>query len=430
MGMLKYSSYNDKKGNTQMNTCDVHHLDYDLRLATEEAARCLLCFDAPCSKACPADTKPDQFIRAIRFKNIKGAAEIIRNANVCGGSCAIVCPAGKLCEGACLRKEIDQPVQIRKLQQFAVEQEMQANMPILEKSTMSRNISVACIGAGPASLACAAKLAQDGFEVDIFEAQAVAGGMLSYGIPASRLSQKIADWDIKTVTDLGVKIHLNTKVGTDISLAEIEQKYSAIFIGTGLWGGKKVQLSEKPLVGVLSAMEFLPEFRKSNGQYPVPQDVVVIGAGDTGMDCATTAKLAGAKNVTIICNQEEIPAYHEELELAQKMGITVLRNFQPQQLLGDDKVNGVVALHANNFSEVKLKAELVVWAIGQTIEFPELYSKLTIAGNKIQTSNYQSSAPKYFAAGDINNGGSTVVQAVREGKEAADAIIKYLVDGE
>lgn len=428
--MVKYSPYNYKKGNPQMNTCDVHQLDYDLRLATEEAARCLLCFDAPCSKACPADTKPDQFIRAIRFKNIKGAAEIIRNANVCGGSCAIVCPAGKLCEGACLRKEIDRPIQIRKLQQFAVEQEMQNNMSILEKSAVSKTKAVACIGAGPASLACAAKLAQQGYSVEIYEAQAKAGGMLSYGIPASRLSQKVADWDIKTVTDLGVKIHLNTKVGTDISVAELEQKYAAIFVGCGLWRGNKAQLGTPELTGVVSAMEFLPSVRQANNHYPVPADVVVIGAGDTGMDCASTAKQLGAKNVTIICNQDEIPAYHEELELVQKMGITVLRNFQPNQFLGDNAVTGVVACHANDFSEIKLKADLVIWAIGQALDSPELLAGMAVIGNKIETHDYQTTKQKYFAAGDAANGGSTVVQAVHEGKAAAAAIINFLVDEE
>lgn len=412
-----------------MQNVSTHPKKYDTRQAIEEASRCLLCYDAPCSQACPAETKPGDFIRAIRFKNYAGAAEIIRNSNVCGGSCAVVCPAGKLCEGACLRQHIDKPIAIRRLQQFAVDYEMQNNLQILDKDLVAKEQKVACVGSGPASLACAAKLAQAGYQVEIFEANSRAGGMLSFGIPAERLAQEIVDFDVKTVADLGVKIHLNTKVGRDISLAELEQNYAAVFIGTGLWGGRKIDLGQGAMSGVVSAMDFLPVVR-ANGTYNVPEDVVVIGAGDTGMDCASTAKQYGAKNVTILCNEENIPAYHEELEAVQQLGVTVLSNFTQYKFIGADSVNGVIATHANNFTEIKLKADLVIWAIGQQIESPELYADLQLNGNKLVVADYQTSNQKFFAAGDAANGGSTVVQAVHEGKEAAKAIIEFLVDGE
>lgn len=402
---------------------------YDTRLAIEEAARCLLCHDAPCSHACPAETKPDEFIRAIRFKNYAGAAEIIRNSNVCAGSCAVVCPAGKLCEGACLRQHIDKPIEIRKLQQFAVDYEMQTNLQVLDKSAVVKTQKVACVGAGPASLACAAKLAQAGYQVDIYEANSRAGGMLSFGIPAERLAQEIVDFDVKSVTDLGVKIIYNTKIGQDISIAELEQKYDAVFLGAGLWGGRVVDLGQGDMTGVISAMEFLPAVRKAES-YTMPEDVVVIGAGDTAMDCASTAKRYGAKNVTIVYRKENIPAYHEELEAVQQMGITVLRSFTQYKLLGEKAVTGLVATHANNITEIKLKAELVILAIGQQVELAKLYEGIQIENNKVVVANYQTGNKKIFAAGDAVNGGSTVVQAVCEGKEAAAAISKFLVDGE
>ncbi|MBX9866272.1 MAG: FAD-dependent oxidoreductase [Burkholderiales bacterium] len=402
--------------NNVYTTC--HSSEYDIRLAMEEASRCLLCYDAPCSKACPAETKPDQFIRAIRFRNFKGAAEIIREANVCGGSCAVVCPAGKLCEGACLRKEIDKPIEIRKLQQFAVRQEMNHGMQILTNLSATKKAKVACIGSGPASLACAAKLAQSGYTVEIFEANAKAGGMLSYGIPPARLSQEIVDWDIKTVTNLGVKIHLNTRVGTDVSFTELESKFAAVFVGCGLWQGRDIGLAGVELEGVIDAVDFLVAARASLGAgVQVAKNVVIIGAGDTGMDCAATAKLLGAENVTVVCNQEEIPAYHEELEYVQRMGITVVTKYQPQRVIGTNIAEGVFSTHQDGYSELKLKAEQVILAVGQIKREDGLPAVVAANG-------------KVFAAGDVVNGGSTVVEAVKQGKLTAATIIEFLAKGE
>lgn len=402
--------------NNVYTTC--HSSEYDTRLAMEEASRCLLCYDAPCSKACPAETKPDQFIRAIRFRNFKGAAEIIREANVCGGSCAVVCPAGKLCEGACLRKEIDKPIEIRKLQQFAVRQEMNHGMQILTNADAIKKAKVACIGSGPASLACAAKLAQSGYTVEIFEANAKAGGMLSYGIPPARLSQEIVDWDIKTVTNLGVKIYLNTRVGTDVSFTELESKFAAVFVGCGLWQGRDIGLAGVELEGVIDAVDFLVAARASLGAgIQVAKNVVIIGAGDTGMDCAATAKLLGAENVTVICNQEEIPAYHEELEYVQRMGVTVVTKYQPQRVIGTNMVEGVLSTHQDGYSELKLKAEQVILAVGQVKREDGLPAVVAANG-------------KIFAAGDVVNGGSTVVEAVKQGKLTAATIIEFLAKGE
>lgn len=410
------------------NYLQLHQKGYDARLAVEEAARCLLCIDAPCSKACPAETDPARFIRAIRFRNFKGAAEIIRESNVCGGACALVCPAGKLCEGACVRAEIDRPIDIRKLQRFAVEQEQIFNMQVLQPVSVSQSAKVACIGAGPASLACAAKLAQAGFQVDIYEAMPNAGGMMSYGIPPSRLDQDLIDWDVKTVTDLGVNIILNTKVGVDVSMAELEEKYAAIFLGVGLWAGRKN--NDVALSGIMSGVEFLTLARGSNGKaIEIPQNVVVIGAGDTGMDCAATAKLLGAENVTVLYRRAVVPAYHEELENVQKLGVTVITKYNIKQFIGESAVEGLIAINSDGFSELKIKAELVIYAIGQDIANNEVFAQLKLDGNRILTNNYQTSKANIFAAGDVVNGGSTVVEAVKEGKDAAMEIMKFLGQG-
>lgn len=400
---------------------------YDERMAAEEAARCLLCVDAPCAKACPSATNPEQFISAMRAGDISAAAKIIRDSNVCGGACSLVCPADKLCEGACVRTAMDRPVAIRKLQQFVVEQEQSLQLQVLDKTPVIHAAKVACIGAGPASLTVAAKLAQAGYQVDIYEAMPQAGGMMSYGIPPVRLNQELVDWDVKTVTDLGVKIKLNTKIGVDISLAQLEEEYKAIFIGVGLWSGRTAQLGERNLSGVISAVDFLVAARGSQGKdVVIPKSVAVIGAGDTGMDCAATAKLLGAENVTVFCRGAKVPAYHEELKFVQSLGINVATQFSPQQFLGDDAVHGIIAQHADGYSELKLKAELVIYAIGQNIDTGEAFAGVAIEGNKIITQDFQTSKAHIFAAGDATNGGSTVVQAVKEAKLAASAMLKFL----
>ena len=172
------------------------------RTAMEEAARCLLCIDAPCSQGCPAGTDPGKFIRSIRFRNVKGAAETIRENNILGGTCARVCPYDRLCEEFCSRCGIDKPIQIGKLQRYAIEQEEAFNMQILKAPAEKKAGKVACVGAGPASLACASELAKAGYNVTIFEREAEAGGVLTYGIVPTRLPKKVVDHDIKMVKDL------------------------------------------------------------------------------------------------------------------------------------------------------------------------------------------------------------------------------------
>ena len=181
---------------------------------------------------CPAGTNPGRFIRAIRFRNPKGAAEIIRENNVFGGSCARVCPYDNLCEKACSRTGIDRPIEIGKLQRYAIEQEKAFKMKTLKAPAKKKAGKIACVGAGPASLACAAELAKAGYKVTVFEREEKAGGMLTYGIVPSRLPQAVVDHDIAMLKGLGIKIELGKKV-TEKDLKD----FDAVFVGTGLWRG-------------------------------------------------------------------------------------------------------------------------------------------------------------------------------------------------
>lgn len=405
------------------------------RTAMEEAARCLLCIDAPCSKGCPAGTDPGKFIRSIRFRNIKGAAETIRENNVLGGSCARVCPYDRLCEEFCSRCGIDKPIQIGKLQRFVVEQEKAYKMKVLNAPAKKKAEKVACVGAGPASLACAAKLAQEGYQVTIFEAQAKAGGVLTYGITPARLPQHVVDFDIKSVKDLGVKFVFDTKVGEDITIEELKKSgFKAIFLGAGLWEAKIPEIPGKDLKGVTTAVDFLKSARDSKGTFNPGKSVVVIGGGDVAMDCATSAKLLGAEKVAIYYRRtlEEAPANMTEIQYATSLGVTITTNFAPAELLGDKNVEFAVFKGRDGVSSAKVAADTVVFAIGQAPEDMAKVApvKLTEKGNIAASSKGKTNVAGIFAAGDIVNNGKTVVEAVAAGKEAAAEILNYLAKKE
>lgn len=399
--VLKYK-YGEKKSS-----------EFDTRRALEEASRCLLCEDAPCSKGCPAKTDPGKFIRSIRFKNFKGAAETIRKNNILGGTCALVCPYDKLCEKECARCGIDRPIEIGKLQKFAIDQEKLFDMDILEASTNKKDKKVACIGAGPASLACAAELLKIGIDVTIFEQFDKAGGVLSYGITPSRLPQDVVDHDINQLKKLGVKFEFNKKVDK-VLISDIEKEYDAILIGIGLWKDAIPDIKGIELDGVYSALEFLKSARENTGNIKIGKDVIVIGGGDVALDCATTAKQLDAENVRIVYRRtiEEAPANFLELQDIYKQGIPIFTKFAPEEIVGE---NGkVIKMNFKSWDEVstmEIKADMVVFATGQKIEeeFNDFYNK-----------------NNYFTAGDALNGGKTVVEAVADGKKAAQDIINFL----
>ena len=398
------------------------------RTAMEEAARCLLCHDAPCSQACPAGTDPAKFIRSIRFRNVKGAAETIRENNVMGGTCAYVCPYDRLCEGACSRCGIDKPIQIGKLQRYAIEQEKALGMKTLSAPAEKKAAKVACIGAGPASLACAAMLAQEGYEVTIYEAEAKAGGVLTYGITPSRLPQEVVDHDVKQVEDLGVKFVFNTKVGKDIKVEDLQKEYAAIFVGAGLWQAKLPEVPGTDKAGVVTAVDFLKAARTSGGTYNPGKKVVVIGGGNVAMDCAVTAKLLGAETALVYRRTiEEAPAEMAEIQHIVDLGVSITTNFAPAEILGGDKVEAMKFKGRDGVSEAAIACDTVVFAIGQAAE--DMTAVAPVAVNDkglIVVEGSKTNVAGIFAAGDVAHGGKTVVEAVAAGKIAAVEIMDYL----
>lgn len=405
--------------------------NYTLNQAIEEASRCLLCHDAPCSKGCPAETNPAKFIRSIRFNNLKGAAETIRTKNILGGICARVCPYDQLCQENCVRAKIDESIQIGKLQQFICDYENENNLEILEKSELNKENKVAVIGSGPAGLAAAGELALSGYQVKVFEKRSLLGGWMSYGIPADKLSQEVVDKEINYIKDLGVEFELNCEVGKDISFKELEKEYDAFLMAVGKPEPKVLEIKGSNLNGVTDAVSFLAKAKTSQENLKVKdKKLAIIGGGNVAVDCAVTAKDAGAADVNMLCIESlaEMPCDEKDLLKAYKKNVNVFASFKPEAISGENSVEKFTALSVNDDSKLELSCDAVIFAVGQKTanvkEIKEL--KLNANGFIEVDQNLKTEKENIFAAGDIIDSDNTVVNAIADGKKAAENIISYL----
>jgi dihydropyrimidine dehydrogenase (NAD+) subunit PreT len=344
-----------------------------------------------------------------------------------------------LCEEACARCGIDRPIKIGKLQRYALEQEKLLKMKILRAPAKKQAEQIACIGAGPASVACAAELAKAGYRVTIFERNAKAGGVLTYGISEARLPHRVVDQDLAAVKGLGVRFEYGKEIGTKITVDDLFTKkgFDAVLIGAGLWGEKiPPEVKGTELRNVLHASEFLRAAREAKGLDKVKgKNVVIIGGGDVAIDAAVAAKLAGAAQSMIWYRRtlEEAPANISEILFAVEAGVSIMTNFSPKQILGKVKAEFVEFVGRDKKSAAKVGADFVVFATGQS---PEAFSnlaadlKLTEKGHIVATADGATSIPGIFAAGDAVSGGYTVVEAVRDGKLAAQGIMDYFAQKE
>ncbi len=387
---------------------------YTPRLVMEEASRCLLCHDAPCSKACPAGTDPAKFIRSVRFRNVKGAAETVRINNILGAICARVCPTERYCQQGCSRSGIDKPIDIGRIQRYVTDSEDAFKMEILEAKPLNGK-KVAVIGSGPAGLSVAGILAQDGYKVTIFEKEAKAGGYLRYGIPEYRLPTPVVDREIKRIEKLGVEIVLNHPVE---DIEALKKEYDAVVVAVGHNKGKVLPIFAGKRF-VKTAVDFLHEAKRRKGNIKVPQNVLVIGGGDVAMDTVTTLKLLGVPQVTDVVYETfaEFKASKKELQGSQEQGVSIIDGYVPVALKGKK----VVFQHRFIPAKLEVKADLIILAVGQYTEAGLLGFEV----NKLQ--EVTNASGKVFVCGDVaHNGEKTVVYAVRSAKEVAYAVKKYL----
>ena len=388
---------------------------FNPRLVMEEASRCLLCHDAPCSKACPAGTDPAKFIRSVRFKNVKGAAETVRVNNILGAICARVCPTERYCQLGCSRSGIDKPIDIGRIQRYVTDSEDAFKMDILEAKKPNGK-KVAVIGSGPAGLSVAGYLQMEGYSVTVFEKEAKAGGYLRYGIPEYRLPSTVVDKEIKRIEKLGVTIETNHPV-EDVNA--LKKEYDAVVVATGHSKGKMLPIFESKRF-VKTAVDFLHEAKRRKGNIKVPENVLVIGGGDVAMDTVTTLKLLGVKQVTDVVYEtfEEFKASKKELSGAQEQGVSIIDGYVPVALKGKK----VVFEHRFIKAKLEVKADLIILAVGQYTEA----NKLGFEVNKLQEVT-NGNKNGIFVCGDIAPGGEkTVVYAVKNAKEVASSVKKYL----
>ncbi len=433
-----------------------------LAQAIDEADRCLLCHDAPCSEGCPADTQPAEFIRKLRFKNISGAIRTIKQNNILGGACGVLCPTHRLCEEKCSamfksqnRPEgADRPIQIGMIQRFLVEYSWERGFRVFEK-TEPRKEKIAVVGSGPAGLSCAAELAKDGYRVTVFEARPEPGGVLRYGVVSYRFDMSFLEHEMEDIKALGIDFQCNSPIQGKAGAEKLlKNGFGAVFLGPGLWAAATIKAEGMDIDGLFSSVEYLSALR--DGRFEDMEKrikgktVAVIGGGSVAMDCIESAVKLDAKDVYLIYRRSfsQMPAEPDERIEAQQAGVHFLLLNQPvdyitdnqnrltgmkliRTRLGDPDESGRRRPKAIEGSEWVMDVDIVIEAIGNKApqESTEWYPNVEVDDNrlvKINPDTGQTSVAGIFAGGDIVRGPALVVTAVQDGKVAARAIKKYL----
>ncbi|HTB17659.1 MAG TPA: FAD-dependent oxidoreductase [Bryobacteraceae bacterium] len=388
------------------------HPAFDRQSALVEANRCLNCFDAPCAAACPTHIDVPRFVKKITTENLVGSALTILDANILGASCARVCPVEVLCEGACvLLRYNKQPIAIGRLQRHAMDHFLERGGELPKKSNGKRSQKIVCIGAGPASLACAAELAQRGFSVTVMERRPLPGGLNTYGVAEYKLRPPDSLREVGLIRALGVEFRFGVSIESESHLAALEKEYDAIFVGIGLGTMHPLRIPGADHPDVVDALEFIARY-KTAGDLEVGNNVIVVGAGNTAIDAANAARRLGAAHVTIVYRRTEndLPAFGFEYEHAKQEGVVFEWLAQPVAVHCDTASGRIVSLECDRQgSKFQLACDMLIPAIGQA---------------PVEGFLERCRGPKYFAGGDCVNGGREVVDAVADGKRAALAIVK------
>ncbi|MFZ9388458.1 MAG: NAD(P)-dependent oxidoreductase [Chitinophagaceae bacterium] len=429
------------------NFADIHPPFANRTAALAEAGRCLFCYDAPCTKRCPTHIDVPKFIKQITTENIKGSAHTILSANIMGAGCSKVCPVEKLCEGSCVFNLLNEPpIPIARLQRYSTEMAMENDWKLFERKP-SAGKKVAVVGAGPAGLSCAHVLSREGVDVTIFEKESRGGGLMTFGIAAYKVTPRFCEEEVNYITSIGgISIRYNQTLGKDITLAELQEEFDAVYLGIGVGLARQLGIPGEDLEGVVDAISFIYDIRdKGYASVPVGDRVAVIGMGMTAIDAATQAKRLGAREVTLVYRRTEAekPCTDVELNIAKKDGCRISWLAAPREILGTNgKVTELVCSvmkmgepdssgrrsPIDTGETISLKADMVIKAAGQ-VPFEDLIREMNLNNSKgkIEVANdFSTNIRGVFAGGDAVNGGKEVVDAVQAGKEGAQSILAYL----
>ena len=412
--------------------------------ALVEANRCLYCYDAPCTHACPTHIDIPRFIKKIATENTLGSARTILEANLLGATCARVCPVQELCEGACVLGSEHKPIMIGRLQRYAMDYACSANVSIIPRAAATGR-RIAIVGAGPAGLSCAGELAKRGHSVTVFEKRELAGGLSTYGIIVLREPVPVALAEVEMIRASGVEFRTGVELCRDIKLSDLLSDFDAVFLSAGLGSTPRLNIPGED--HILDGLWYIEQSKMDSAALPIGRHVAVIGAGNTAIDCATIAKRLGAERVTIVYrrSESEVSAYPHEMAFIREEGIEFEFLAQPVKVFAQDKQ--VVGLECVRMalgprdasgrpapiriagSEFVVPADQIVKAIGQ--ERPPVAQTLGLATDKgfiRVNAEFETSLLNVFAGGDCirATGTCSTVQAVQDGKLAARAIQKRL----
>lgn len=432
-------------------------LGYDVETAIDEAKRCLHCKNKPCTSGCPVQIDIPAFIAQVAEGNFEEAYQIIAKSSSLPAVCGRVCPQETQCEGKCVRGIKNEPVGIGRLERFVADYH-NAHSTEKPQRPASNGHKVAVVGSGPSGLTCAGDLAKKGYDVTIFEALHLAGGVLVYGIPEFRLPKAIVQKEIDGLKDLGVKVDTNVVIGKSLTVDELmqEEGFEAVFIGSGAGLPRFMNIPGESLNGVYSANEFLTRVNlmkayKEGSATPIEhaKNVAVVGGGNVAMDAARCAKRLGAENVYIVYrrSREELPARAEEVEHAEEEGIIFKLLSNPVEILGDDDflVKGIKCMEMELGEPdasgrrrpvpkpdctFTLDVDCVIMSIGTS---PNPLIKSTTKGLEVNShggiivdEHEMTTKEGVYAGGDAVTGAATVILAMGAGKKAAASIDAYI----
>jgi dihydropyrimidine dehydrogenase (NAD+) subunit PreT len=410
------------------------------RQARVEAERCIQCFDAPCTAACPAQIDVPRFITMIKSGNVKGAAETVKSANALANVCGKVCPEEEFCQSVCTRTKQDMPIAIRELHFYATQHEYKLGYSS-PAPFRSNGLSVGVIGAGPAGLACAFELAKLGYHIDLYDRKSP-GGVPRNNIPAFRLS----DDDLRSDVDFLSKFFEFRETNVDRKrFEEIRESHDALFIAIGLSVDKPLPIPGARLDGVVPVLSFLESAKRGSDAAAPGKHVVIIGGGNVSLDAAATAKRLGSQDVVLIYRrgEKEMRVWKSELEEARRAGVMIQFFTTPIEVIGLKQVEGVRCRRTRRSdeldatgrqipvdiegSEFMMEADAVIPAIGQVpdAEFLTLFDRTPQGYVKVDAS-FSTSDSDVFAGGDLVGGEGTIVQSVGHGKKAAQSIHRRL----